>query len=122
MISCNSILIITNLRISFPRALPQAIHPSKHSPDSDPTASSRVRECNTVPTREKNKNKFENNHVTRRHTMTRHTPHATDLTAPMDVDVLSFTVDWRDDAQEYTRTFTLKFYVDDGDIELVRMW
>jgi hypothetical protein len=33
---------------------------------------------------------------------------------------LAYTADWLDPAHEYTYTFTLHYYVDDGDVELVR--
>lgn len=33
---------------------------------------------------------------------------------------LSFTAEWIDPAQDYAYKFTLRYYVDDGDVELVR--
>lgn len=33
---------------------------------------------------------------------------------------LAYTADWLDPAHDYTYTFTLHYYVDDGDVELVR--
>jgi hypothetical protein len=33
---------------------------------------------------------------------------------------LSFTAEWIDPVQDYAYKFTLRYYVDDGDVELVR--
>ena len=33
---------------------------------------------------------------------------------------LSFTAEWIDPAQDYAYKFTFRYYVDDGDVELVR--